>query len=218
MIEGVIFDLDGVIIDSEPLHNEKNKVLYKELGITIPDELTCSFTGSTHIRKWTTLKKMFNLNQSVDELIKMDRDMGYEFTRRNIGLMKPIDGIEGLLKDLHKNKIKTAVASCSPLDIIRLVLNSFGIEKFFDEVVSSDFVKKGKPEPDIFLYAADKLHTNPDKCIVVEDSGNGVKAAKKAKMKCLGYRNLNSGNQDLSMADMVVDSFVGLNYKKLEAM
>lgn len=218
MLEGVIFDLDGVIIDSEPLHFEKNKVLYKKLGIEVPDEVQDSFIGASHIRKWTTIKNMFNLPQSVDELVKMDRKVGYEYTINNIGLMKPIDGIESLLEDLHKNKMKVAVASCSPLNIIQLVLNSFKLEKFFNEVVTVDFVKRSKPEPDIFLYAADKLCADPQKCIVVEDSENGVIAAKKAKMKCIGYRNLDSGIQDLTKADIVVDSLTGLNYKKLEAI
>lgn len=218
MLESVIFDMDGVIIDSEPLHDKKNQVLYKELGIEVPLELQYSFTGTSHIRKWTTLKKMFGLSQDIDELIAMDRDMGYEYTKRNIGFMKPIDGIKSLIEDLRMNDIKLAVASSSPMDMIQMVLSSFKLESYFDKLVTADYVKKSKPEPDIFLYAAKQLGTDPADCIVIEDSGNGVRAAKKAGMKCIGYRNINSGKQDLSMADMVVDSLMELDYKKLTAV
>ena len=91
----------------------------------------------------------------------------------------------------------------------------FNLGKFFKTIVSGYEVENGKPAPDIFLYAAKRLGVQPEDCIVIEDSENGIEAATSAGMKCIGFRNLNSGKQDLSSADMVMDSFSEVNYKKL---
>lgn len=90
--------------------------------------------------------------------------------------------------------------------MIELVVKKLGIDNCFEVLVSGDYVKNSKPAPDIFLYAADKLKVKPHECVVIEDSYNGVHGAKKAGMKVIGFKNPNSGNQDLSEADFIIDS------------
>ncbi|MDI3311034.1 MAG: HAD-IA family hydrolase, partial [Thermoanaerobacterium sp.] len=111
---------------------------------------------------------------------------------------------------------RLAVASSSPIEVIKLVVKRLKLESYFDELVSGDFVKRSKPHPDIFLYAAEKLLVEPERCLVIEDSNKGVLAAKSAGMKVVGFINPNSGNQDINMADMVIRSFSELNYEKLQ--
>src|SRR5690606_5174684 len=90
---------------------------------------------------------------------------------------------------------------------IDLILQKLDIEKYFDFVVSGEQVVKGKPEPDIFLKVANHYSIHPKDCMVIEDSTNGVLAAKAANMFCVGYYNPSSGNQDLTKADLIIDSF-----------
>jgi HAD superfamily hydrolase (TIGR01509 family) len=218
MVECAIFDMDGVIIDSEMLHAQKNTIIFNELGIEVPDSFRRTLPGLSSFKKWEILKSMFNLKQEVNELVEIDRGSYQEFLKNEIHLLKPIEGIPELLEDLKRNNIKIALASSSPKDIIELVINSFELVNYFDILVTGDCVERCKPDPDIFIYTAGKMNTAPENCVVIEDSGNGVRAAKSAGMKCIGYRNLNSGNQDLSPADIIVDSIRNVSYKSIEGL
>ena len=98
-----------------------------------------------------------------------------------------------------------AIASSSPRLFIENVIQKIGVAEYFSIWISGEEVKHSKPEPDIFLKAAELLNVNPQACAVIEDSSSGTIAAKRAGMKCIGYRNLNSGNQDLSQADYIIE-------------
>lgn len=210
MIRAVIFDMDGVIVDSEPLHLNIEEDIFKNLGISITSEEHNTFIGTTSHYMWDKIRTNHNLAESLEELVELDRNTYLEFLNNALDL-QPINGVRELIIDLHKNNIKLAVASSSPLNIIERVLNLFEIRDYFNYIVTGDYVSKSKPEPDIFLYAAEKLDVDPKECVVIEDSHNGVLAAKKANMKCIGYKNLNSGNQDLSKADLTIDDFNDIN-------
>lgn len=210
MIRAAIFDMDGVIIDSEPLHLNIEEDIFKKLGISITYEEHNTFIGTTSYYMWDKIRTNHNLTQSLEELVELDRNTYLDFLNDTLDL-EPIKGVKELITDLHKNNIKLAVASSSPLNVIEKVLNLFHIRDYFDYIVTGDYVRKSKPEPDIFLYAAEKLDVDPKECVVIEDSHNGVLAAKKANMKCIGYKNPNSGNQDLSKADLTIDNFNNIN-------
>lgn len=210
MIRAVIFDMDGVIIDSEPLHLKVEEDIFKKLGISITYEEHNTFIGTTSHYMWDRIKTDHNLTQALEELVELDRNTYLDFLNNTLDL-EPIKGVKELIIDLNKNNIKLAVASSSPLNIIDRVLNLFELRNYFDYIVTGDYVSKSKPEPDIFLYAAKKLDVDPKECLVIEDSHNGVLAAKKANMKCIGYKNLNSGDQDLSKADLTINNFKNIN-------
>lgn len=210
MVKAVIFDMDGIIIDSEPLHLSIEEDIFKKLGISIAYEEHNTFIGTTSHYMWDKIKTNHNLTESLEELVELDRNTYLDFLNDALDL-QPINGVKELIIDLHKNNIKLAVASSSPLNVIEKVLSLFEIRNYFDYIVTGDYVSKSKPEPDIFLYAGEKLDVDSKECVVIEDSHNGVLAAKKANMKCIGYKNINSGNQDLSKADIIIDDFNDIN-------
>lgn len=213
-MKAVIFDMDGVLIDSEPGHLIQEERLFQSLGISLDKEGHNKFVGTTTQYMWNILKKDFNLKNTIDELIALDRNEYYEFLTKEEKVV-PIDGIPELIKNLKSSGIKIAVASSSPLKVIEYILNTFKLYNYFDQIVTGDYVKRSKPNPDVFLYASQRLDMAPKDCIVVEDSHNGVMAAKNANMTCVGFRNPHSGIQDLSMADIIIDSFKNINTEKL---
>jgi len=110
------------------------------------------------------------------------------------------------------------VASSSPKFFIETVLETLRIREYFKEILSGEEVQRGKPYPDIFLETAEMLRVNPQECVVIEDSTNGIKAALAAGMKCIGFINLNSGLQDLTSASIIVDSICKINYGLISNM
>jgi len=221
MIKAVLFDMDGVLIDSELMRLEQLQGIFKSMDIVMSNEEYIKFIGTSSIHMWGAIKDKYKLNFSLEELINKDRGEYFNYLSSPETKITPIKGIPEFLKYLLKNNIKMAVASSSPIDVIELIIQSFNFKKYFLALVTGDYVKSSKPEPDIFLYAAEKLGVLPAECVVIEDSSNGVKAAKKAGMKCIGFRNLNSGNQDLSKANIIIDSFydsVCLNINKLKSI
>ncbi|MFW6035005.1 MAG: HAD family hydrolase [Halanaerobiales bacterium] len=208
-LEAVIFDMDGVIIDSEPIHYQANLQLFKKMNIQVTRDEYEGFIGLSNTEVWSRLKEKHNLNSPVEELVS-------EIVESNIKVLKgsqvePINGIKPLLDKLRKVKLKVALASSSPTEYIRQVLEKLKIKEYFETTVSGEELKNGKPDPDIFLHTAELINVKPGNCLVIEDSENGVKAAKAAGMKCIGYNNLNSGSQNLDNADIIINSITEIN-------
>ena len=215
MLKAVIFDMDGVIIDSEPTHMKLENETYKKLGIDVTGDEHHTFVGSTSQYMWEVLKNKYKLNQTLEELVEYERSIYFEYLNSEECEIFLIEGVKELIEELHKNGIKLAIASSSPLNVIKAIAKKFHIEEYFEVFVTGDYVKRSKPEPDIFLYACEKLRVRPENCIVIEDSHNGVRAAKKAGMKCVGLNSNPEGKQDISMADLVINNFKEVNYIKL---
>jgi HAD superfamily hydrolase (TIGR01509 family) len=213
MINAVIFDLDGVLIDSEPLHAMADNQLLIESGIIAPDNYFDRFVGLSNWDMWTEIKRDYTIALSIEELMELQMPMKLKLLKEMD--FKPVRGVTGLLEELKKRKVPMAIASSSPRQFIESVIQKIGINEYFTIWISGEEVKHSKPEPDIFLKAADLLNVNPQACIVIEDSASGTVAAKRAGMKCIGYRNPNSGKQDLTQADYIVDEISSsaiLNY------
>lgn len=202
-MNAVIFDMDGVIINSEPIHFMIDNQLLKQLAIHHSDDYLDKFVGYTNPAMWQCIKTEFGIKESVDELIARQMSMKQTYFRDHP--LMPIDGIVGLLDTLVKMKLKIGVASSSLRLFIEQVLTSTHLTQYIDEIVSGEEVPQSKPEPDVFIQCADALHVAPEHCVVIEDSTHGVIAAKHAGMFCVGFRNLDSGYQDLSFADRIVD-------------
>ena len=214
MLKAVIFDMDGVLIDSEPVHYQANKEIMEEFGYSLDYEYYKGFIGSTLTHMWETLKKKYDIKKDIKELNAMSEKYSRDVVKRD-GYIN-IPGACELVKMFNKNGIKLAVASSSSAYIIEDVLNSLDIKEYFDAVVSGENIKNPKPAPDIFLAAAEKIGVSPEECIVIEDSANGVNGAQKAGMTAVGYINPNSGDQNLSNADYLVESFEGLEMSFFE--
>lgn len=212
MIEAVIFDLDGVIVESENAHVEAEKQTFLKHGVQISAEELHRYTGTTAKVMFTELIRKYKLNTTFEEMFRQKENILFRLLEEDA---KPTKGIITLLGKLESKRIKLAIGSGSTKKQIKYVLSKLGIARFFDSVVGAEDILHSKPDPETFLRAANELNVNPNKCLVVEDSELGVEAAKRAHMKCLGYRNPNSGNQDLSKADIITDDFSKLNIATL---
>jgi len=204
-----IFDMDGVIIDSEPIHFEVDIETMEHYGLSITHEQLERFVGMTNPEMWAILKQEYPLTDTVEEIIEVQ--LASKISKLRTSNLTPIDGIAQLLHELNRRNIPIGLASSSPRRFIMEVLSKFQIERYFQVVVSGEEVDKGKPAPDVYYEAARQLGVDPESCVVIEDSRNGIKAAKAAGMKCIGFVNVNSGNQDLSAADRIVTSIREIN-------
>jgi len=215
MLEAVIFDMDGVLIDSEPFHLVVNEKIFANLGINLSEDEYHDFIGTTHKDMWTTIKNRYNLPHGVPELVNMQVSGNIDYIKNEEIESIKIKGVTDLLSRISREKIKIGIASSSPTEVIDLVIKKLGISGYFSSVVGGEEIKRGKPAPDIFLKAAERLKKEPTDCIVIEDSKNGTLAAKAAEMKCIGFKNPNSGNQNLEKADLIIDNYDSLTVKTL---
>ena len=214
MLKAVIFDMDGVLINSEPLHYEVDRLLIEELGHELDYEYYKQFIGSTNTHLWTSIKAKFKLKETVSQLHDMADKKKRELLEKNG--YPVINGVFDMVKRLYESGLNLAVASSSPPAYIKEVTEALGIASFFTHLVSGETVENPKPAPDVFLKAAQLLETDSTDCLVIEDSSNGARAAKRAGMVCIGYINDDSGQQDLSMADYLIEGYDSVDRTFLE--
>jgi HAD superfamily hydrolase (TIGR01509 family) len=210
----VIFDMDGVLLNSEPLYFEVEHKLYQELNLPVSREEHDSFVGMSMRKIWEFLIKKYGLEKPVEELIEIHIERMLQLVR-NQKELKPNEGISNLIASLKVKNVKIAVATSTVRKLAVVMLDKIGFLHEFDVIVCGDEIANGKPEPDIFLKASQLLQYYSPQCIVIEDSANGVKAAKAAKMKCVGYQNPGSGEQNLQKSDLIISDFRRLDYQKL---
>jgi beta-phosphoglucomutase family hydrolase len=204
--KAMIFDMDGVLIDSEPAYLEMNKKLFVEFGIEMDEENYKALVGLPSLPMWTMLKEKYNLQNSISDFMKLEKKRMVEILDSDI-ISKPIEGIYELLDILTEKNVKLSVASSSAKDNIDFVLGKLDLARYFDFIISGDEVINGKPAPDIFLRAAENLGSHPEKCYVIEDSANGIRAAKSAEMHSIGFLNNGANLQDLSEAELIINNF-----------
>ena len=209
MLKAVLFDMDGVIIDSEPLHTKAFQDSMKQYGLDLTEDYLNQFIGRTDRYLVELLIKEFQLQQSVDTLLEAKNNKKRQY-EKEIGY-PPVPYVKELIMDLSANHIKLAIASSSPMEAIQDTVKTLGLSDYFDQYISGMDLKHSKPAPDIFLKAANSLDVSPLECLVIEDSTHGIAAAKAANMTCIGFYNPHSGNQDLSKADIIVEGFEEIN-------
>ena len=208
-IEAVIFDMDGVLVDSEPFHVENEKRMFKIMGLDISDEEHAGYMGTATDVMWEQIKRDRNLTIDVSEVTARTIREEIPFFQ-SLDKIDPMPGLLNLLAELKNRNIHIAVASSSDKQIIDIILEKSELKKYFKYAVSSSEVGKSKPEPDVFLHAAKLLGVHPQNCIVIEDSKNGIKAAKAAGMYCIAYSGANSGEQERSGADWHAKHFADI--------
>ncbi len=212
MIDCVIFDMDGVIVDTEPVHYQAYQQHFKQLGIDVDDRLYSTFTGNSTKNIYQKLIEKFEIDAEVNDLVECKRNLFNELfdTKADLFLL---EGVEDLIKELHSNGMQLILASSSAKVTIKRIFDRFGLHQYFTHVVSGEDFPKSKPDPAIFLKAAELSGSKPENCIVIEDSTNGIKGAKAAGIYCVGYKSRHSKMQDLTSADMIISDFVELNYQ-----
>jgi len=180
MLSAVIFDLDGVLADSEPWWNEIDAKLLAEHGVIYRGGYHRNVLGVSYRLACEFYKKTFGLSASVEELMRRRGEIATEFFANHIGLFP---SVKPVLKELREINLRLAVATSSVSASARPFLARHELTNFFDVVVTGEEVERGKPAPDIYLRAAEKLSVPADACLVIEDALSGVAAAKAAKMR-----------------------------------
>jgi beta-phosphoglucomutase len=217
MIRTVIFDMDGVIIDTEPIHHHAFFTQFAELGITVSDELYASFLGSSTRNVFQRLKQEFDLPQEVAALLLRKRELFNQAFDEDASL-DLLPGVRALIEDLQAHGVQMVLASSASKATIGRVFNRFGLAPYFTHTVSGEDFVQSKPHPAIFLHAAELAETPVAECIVIEDSANGVAAAKAAGIYCVGYASPHSAGQDLQLADHVIQDFSELSAARITAI
>ncbi len=217
MVKTVIFDMDGVIVDTEPVHKYAYFKHFEELNIDVTDAFYHTLTGNSTRNVFQKLKSQFNLTEDVEDLIQRKRSIFNDAfdTKEDLFL---IDGVEDLIKDFHANGIQLILASSASKLTINRVFNRFNLNQYFTHKVSGEDFPKSKPHPAIFEHAASLSIAPIENCIVIEDSTNGIEASVAANIYCIGYDSLHSKYQDLSKANTIVRHFNELNAKIVKGL
>jgi HAD superfamily hydrolase (TIGR01509 family) len=217
MIQTVIFDMDGVIVDTEPVHRYAYYKQFEELNIEVTEAMYTSFTGFSTRNTFQTLKEQFQLTHEVEDLIQRKRSI-FNDAFDTKGDLELLEGVRTLIEDLHQNGIQLILASSASKVTIDRVFTRFGLHDFFTHIVSGEDFPKSKPHPAIFEHAASLSIAPKENCIVIEDSTNGVKAAKSAGIYCVGYISEHSKDQHLDEADLVINHFKELTTEVIRTL
>jgi HAD superfamily hydrolase (TIGR01509 family) len=213
MISAVIFDMDGVMVNSEEFWFHAEKAFYEGLipGISW-DKMASKFAGMNIHNTFEYLKTNHGLKLGNKKFFEAFTKMAYKIYSEQVSL--PQNLIE-LLDKLKATGFKLAIASNSPLPWINKVIERFELSKYFERVISADHVGNvGKPAPDIYLHTALLLDKDPGECLVIEDTRTGILAAKNASMKCVAIRG-EGNDQDLALADLEIKDFKELTPEKI---
>jgi len=214
MIQAVIFDLDGVIVDTAHYHFIAWKRLAKELGIHFTEQENEQLKGVSRMRSLEIILELGNLRLSQEEMERLATKKNQWFVDY-INAMKPEEifpGVKELIRDIRSQGIKVALASSSKN--ADTVLNLLNIGSLFDAIVDGTMITHTKPDPEIFLLAAKKLSIPPPQCLVFEDAEAGVEAAIAAGMKCIGV----GSPQQLSKANVVVSKTTDFGIQKIKSI
>ena len=205
-IKCIIFDMDGVIIDSEEIHKKAYYETFASIGVDVSDELYKTLTGSSTINAFQRLVTHFNLKIDPKELVLSKRKRYVNFFENDPNLYL-VKGVEELIKHSYKKGLTLILASSSAMINIDRVFNRFDLNKYFTAKISGADLKESKPHPEIFEKAAILGNTPKANCIVIEDSDNGIKAANAAGIFVVGYKNPMAEDQTLKNANLIINNF-----------
>lgn len=199
----IIFDMDGVILDSEPLHENARQMMFRNFGI-VPDENFPNPVGKSSSGFWRTVSGLCGLEQDAYALeAEQYRLVAVQIEENHVPTS---DGLMEILSWAKENGVKIGLASSSTRVLVDNTLNLLGIRECFDFTVSGDEVIQKKPAPYPYLKVLEMSGFAPEEAVAVEDSNSGVQAAKNAGIFCYGYDNPTSGDQDLSNSDQIIKS------------
>lgn len=219
MIKAVIFDMDGTIVDSEPIYEEISVDIYKKYGINLSQEDYDRHMGIDIEDIWANILENHSVKEEfshyeIEDFMEDHIHSSYQ------GLVEAEDlelipGVEDWFKFFKENGYKMIIASSSYAPVVEHIYQRFNLDQYMEDYVDGSSIDNGKPAPDIFLKAAKKLGVKPEECLIIEDSENGVKGAKKAGSKVIAFNQAQDPNQDLSAADLVIEEYTAENLKKI---
>lgn len=208
----VIWDMDGVIVDTAPYHFAAWQQVFEKRGVKFTE---ANFKRSFGRRNETIIPGVLNESISAAEIAMIAKEKEGIFRRLGRNKIKPLPGAVSLIKRLAERRVKMALVSSTPARNIKLALGGLGIADIFQTIISAEDVVEGKPNPEGFLLAAGKLEVRPENCVVIEDSTAGVSAAKRAGMSCVAVTNTRPRSK-LGRADLIIDSLETIDVSDLE--
>lgn len=213
MVKAVIFDMDGVLSDSEPLFRESiNKILGAE-GAHITEQEYKELIGSTFDHAWQVLIDKFKLKNPLSHYMSIYDGVVEEMLGSKA---TPASGIYEIIAEVERRKLPKGLASSSKRIWIMALLKAIKLEKSFDVIVGGDEIAKGKPEPDIYITTAHKLGFEPQQCMIIEDSPTGILAAKRSGAKVIAVKTPYTAGLNISKADVIIDSLTKFDYRLLD--
>jgi HAD superfamily hydrolase (TIGR01509 family) len=214
MLKAVIFDMDGVILNSEPIYHEVNLKMFKDYGLDVEEVKPVQYQGVNLLDMWRDITNNYKLNKPIEpDEIAQDNLNHFLLALKNKKNLKLMNGIEEGFQFFKDKKIKMIIASSSYPEIIDYIYHKLKLYYYIEQYVDINKIENGKPDPDIFLTAAKTLNVSPEECLVIEDSTHGITAAHRADIKSVAYKQSGQKKQDFSQADLIIDKF---NYQNLK--
>ncbi|HXW03618.1 MAG TPA: HAD family phosphatase [Vicinamibacterales bacterium] len=200
----VIFDMDGVLVDTEPLHLLAANRVLAPCGVQITDEENSAFLGWTEAAFWQAIVARFGLPDDPAQYQAKRAECFLDLVREG---PRVVPGVRAVLEALRARGTRLAVASSSDARVIRQVLSSGSLAEYFDVIAAGDEVSRSKPDPEIFLLASERLGIAPPECLVFEDSPNGIRAALAAGMRCVRVLTAVTRHLPAPATGLVIDTF-----------
>jgi len=218
MIKAVIFDMDGTIVDSEPIYDQVNAEIYEKYGFNLSQEDYDRHMGANMRDIWTDILERHPVKEEFAHY-KIEDFMEDHIHSSYQGLaeaeeLELMPGVKDWFEFLKDHGYKMIIASSSYAPIIEHVYQRFGLEQYMEGYVDGNSIENGKPAPDIFLKAAAELGVKPENCLIIEDSENGVNGAHQAGAKVIGFNRAQAESQDLSKADLIIEEYNQENLNK----
>lgn len=211
---GVIFDMDGVIVDSNPYHKIALKQFCREHGHELTDDqLLKKIYGRTN-REWIT--SLFG-QLPEEKILQFTEEKEDLYRKLFINDIKPVKGLVSFLDLLDSNKVPRAIGTSAPLSNVDFTLDNTNTRKYFKTILHDTFVTHSKPNPEIYLKSAAAIGLANSQCIVIEDSLSGVEAGQRAGSKVIGITTTHT-REELSHCDLVIDDFTNLKLEDLERL
>lgn len=213
-VQAFIFDMDGVIIDSEPIHSRVKMETFRHFGIDFDESRLSSYMGGTSGLIFKDVVAESGRRDITPEMLTDYKHKHYLEILQSGGI-DPVEGTRELIRALHEAGVPLGLATSSHPPVMNAILDNFEIRKYFTSVISGGELPESKPNPAIYLISAERLGARPEHCCVLEDTTNGIMAAKRAGMYCIAFHNPHSGEQDLSLADRVVEKIAEIDVEEL---
>lgn len=215
MIKAVIFDYDGVIANTVPLNIKARDMVLKYYGVRMTKKEVDRFIGTSLFDKLRYVNKKYKANIDFEEFSKKY----VVIKKRLFKSIKSRRGVKKIIDDLKTNEIKIGIATSNIHQMLNKDLKTMGLAGVFDSIVTSEDIKKNKPDPQIYLATAKKLKVKPKNCVVIEDAINGIISAKRAKMKVVAYLTPYQSKKIMKgKSDLAVSSFNSLNWQKIKSL
>jgi beta-phosphoglucomutase family hydrolase len=212
--KAVIWDMDGVIADTAPYHLQAWQEVFRRRGVRYTED---DFKRNFGKRNDSIIRSVLGSRVPLAEMEAIAAEKEELFRRWAASRIRPLPGAIELMQALREHGFAQAMGSSAPLENIELVTRRLGIAGFFRVIVSGREVTEGKPSPQVFLRAAERLGARPEDCVVIEDAVAGVSAAKRAGMSCIAVTSTNSRDK-LSGADLIVDTLEEVTVAGLESL